>query len=88
MNDKYLYGGVPAEVQSAAGIKGTIIRTADGTLTFRVYHGAGQFTDYEVRHDDLSVTLDTDAMAAFYRVGDRDVLDHSPDVLGLKKIEV
>ena len=43
--------------------------------------------DYEVLHDDLSVTIDVDAMAAFYRVGERDVLDHSPDVLGLKKID-
>lgn len=87
MSGKYLYGGVPAEVESAAGVKGIIIRTFDGALTFRVYHDRERFTDYEIRHDDLSVTIDAEELAAFYRVGERCILDHSPQVLGLKKIE-
>ena len=87
MNDKYLYGGVPAEVKPAAGAKGIIIRTLDGALAFRVYHDGGHFTDYQIRHDDLSVTIDVDALASFYKVGERDILDHSPQVLGLKKVE-
>ena len=87
MNDKYLYGEQPAEVESAAGAKGVLIRTLDGAVTFRVYHNRERFTDYEIRHDDLSVTIDADALAAFYKVGERDILDHSPQVLGLKKIE-
>jgi hypothetical protein len=38
MTDKYLYGELPAEVKSAAGVKGVIVRTLDGAMTFRVYH--------------------------------------------------
>ena len=85
--DKYLYGGQSAEAESADGAKGVLIRARDGTLMFRVYHDNESFTDYEIRHDDLSVTIDKDALAAFYRVGEDYILDHSPQVLGLKKIE-
>lgn len=46
VTDKFLYGELLAEVQSAAGVKGVLIRTA----------------------------------------GERNILDHSPPVLGLKKI--
>lgn len=87
MTDKYLYGELPAEVESAAGVKGVLLRTLGGGMVFRVYHDRDRFTDYEIRHDDLSVTIDTDELAAFYKVGERDILDHSPQVLGLKKIE-
>jgi len=86
MNGKYLYGKLPAEVEQAAGVKGVIIRTFDGVLMFRVYHDPKRFTDYEIRHDDLSVTIDADALAAFYEVGERRILDHSPQVLGLKNL--
>lgn len=85
MNHTYLYGGAPAQVESAAGAKGVIIRTLDGAVMFRVYHDRDRFTDYELRHDELSVTIDADELAAFYRVGGRDVLDHDPHVLGLRK---
>ncbi len=87
MKSRYLYGGKPADAKSAAGTKGTIIRALDGALMFRVYHGRERFTDYEIRHDDLSVTIDEDALAAFYKVGENYILDHSPQVLGLKKVE-
>ena len=85
-DDKYLYGGLPAEVKSAAGVKGVLIRTLEGAMVFRVYYDRGHFTDCEIRHDDLSVIIDTDALAAFYRIEGRDVLDHSPEVLGLEKL--
>ena len=87
MNDKCLYGGVPAEVSSAAGAKGTLIRTLGGAMVFRVHHDRERFTDHELRHDDLGVTIDAEELAAFYKVGEHDILDHSPQVLGLKKIE-
>lgn len=87
MNEKYLYGKAPAEVKPAAGVKGVLIRALDGALMFRVYHDREQFTDYEIRHDDLSVTIDKDELATFYKVGEEHILDHSPEVLGLKKIE-
>ena len=86
MNDKYLYGEQSAEVESAAGVKGVLIRTLDGALMFRVYRDREHFTDHEIRHDDLSITIDADALAAFYKVGERRILDHSPQVLGLKNL--
>jgi len=86
MTDKYLYGALPAEVESAAGVKGVIVRTLDGTMVFRIYNDRECFTDYEIRNDDLSVTIDTDELAAFYQIGERHILDHGPQVLGLKKI--
>lgn len=87
MSSKYLYGKMPAEAKPAAGVKGMLIRALDGAVMFRVYHDRERFTDYEIGHDDLSVTIDEDALAAFYKVGEHSILDHSPDVLGLKKIE-
>lgn len=39
-----------------------------------------------MRHDDLSATIDADELAAFYRAGEHDILDHGPEVLGLKEI--
>jgi len=88
VNDKYLYGMMPAEVKPADGVKGVLIRTHDGTIMFRVYHNNERFTDYEIRHDDLSVTIDKDELAAFYKAcpraggdGDQHILDHSPEVL-------
>ena len=41
MNEKYLYGEAPAEAKPAAGVKGVIIRSFDGTLMFRGYHDRG-----------------------------------------------
>ncbi|MGQ0592583.1 MAG: hypothetical protein ACT4QB_08025 [Gammaproteobacteria bacterium] len=85
-SDSFLYGQLPAEVQPAAGVRGVLIRTADGEMVFRVYDGPERFTDYEIRHDDLSVTIDADELAAFYTVEERNILDHSPQVLGLRKV--
>lgn len=85
--DKYRYGGQPAEAEPAAGVRGTITRAFDGAMMFRVYHDHERFTDYAIRHDDLSVTIDKDAMAAFYKVCEERILDHSPQVLGLERIE-
>ena len=87
MSDRYLYGKTPAEVEPEDGVNGVLIRTLDGAFMFRVYHDRKRFTDYEIRHDDLNVTIDKDALAAFYEVGEGCILDHSPQVLGLKKID-
>lgn len=87
MKHKYIYSGGPAETKSAAGVKGVIVRALDGTLMFRVYHDGKCFTDYEIRHNDLSVTIDKDELAAFYSVGEEHILDHSPQVLDLKEID-
>ena len=86
MSNKYLYGGRPAEVQPAAGIAGVLIKAAGDGLAFRVYQEDGIFTDYEIRHDELALTIAEDELATFYKIGDRFILDHSPQVLGLRKV--
>jgi len=84
----YWYGNKAATVTPANGVKGIIIRTVNGGYSFRVYHDdQHNFTDYDIRHDNLTVTIDVDELAAFYEAGERYVLDHSPEVLGLKEVE-
>ncbi|MCW2601812.1 MAG: hypothetical protein JWM02_3641 [Frankiales bacterium] len=85
MSDSYLYGGVVTQATSAAGVKGVLLRSPSGPMIFRVYRDGHEFTDYEIRHDELAVTIDPEELAMFYRDGDRDVLDHRPEVLGLKR---
>ena len=89
MNPKYLYGKQPAEIEPAAGVKGVLIRSPNGVVSFRVYHDKDKeyFTDYDIRHDDLEVTIAEDELAAFYKLGEDNILDHSPEVLGLKSAE-
>jgi hypothetical protein len=83
----YLYRGKPASVTSAAGIKGVLLCSATGRTIFRVYGEGHEFTDYELRHEELGVTIDPEELAAFYRMSGGDVLDHSPEVLGLERIQ-
>ena len=84
MTEKYIYGKKVTDVESAAGVKGVLIRSGSD-LFFRVYKERGLFEDYEIRHDDLSMTIDPDELASFYHRDDHYMLDHSPSVLGLKK---
>ena len=36
--------------------------------------------------DFILNSIDKEALVAFYNVGEHDILDHSPQVLGLKKV--
>jgi hypothetical protein len=85
MAGTYRYAKSQAEEESASGVSGVLCRGADGNYFFRVYHADESFTDYELLHDDLPVTIDQDALASFYRLHDHNVLDHSPQVLGLER---
>lgn len=77
-----------AEVSSANGTRGFLCKSAvDGSYFFRVYEANEAFTDYDLRHEELEVTISPDAMASFYRIGDDHILDHSPEVLGLQQDE-
>ncbi len=88
MAEKYHYAKTVAEVSDAGGVRGFLLRSAvDGSFFFRVYHDNGEFTDYEIHHDDLEVTIAPDALASFYKFNDRLILDHSPEVFGLEKVE-
>jgi hypothetical protein len=59
----------------------------DGRYFFRVHGADDSFTDFDVRHDDLSVTIAPSAMASFYERGADHILDHSPAVLGLRPVD-
>ena len=65
------YGVSEAIVSPAAGVTGFLLKRADGSFFFRVYGSNGDFTDYDIRHDDLEVTISPDAFASFYQIGDR-----------------
>lgn len=86
MIEKYKYGKHEAEVTDANGVRGFLLRSIDGSFFFRVYDEKHDFIDYEIHHNDLEVTIVPDALAAFYQFNDRTILDHSPQVLGLKKV--
>ena len=69
---------------SANGVKGHILDCFSGEYVFRVYNQDHTFTDYDLRHCDLSVTI-TDEDAFFYTDGLVQTLDHSPETLGVKE---
>lgn len=70
-------------IQSADGISGHLLYTGEGRYIFRVYGQGDQFVDYDLCHSDLHVTI-VDKDAFFYQDGSRNVLDHSPETLGIK----
>jgi hypothetical protein len=68
---------------SADGVEGHLIYTAMGKYMFRVYTDEGEFTDYDLHHSDLCVTI-TDKDATFYSDAFSNRLDHSPATLGVE----
>ena len=79
--------GKQVNVKPANGVEGFLLQSGvDGTWSFRVYETEDkrQFTDYELFHQDLQITIDSDEMASFYDDGENQWLDYSPQVLGLE----
>jgi hypothetical protein len=68
---------------SADGVEGVLIWCADGVYRFRVYTDSFEFTDYDLLHSDLSVTI-TDKTASFYSDDEGNRLDHDLATLGIK----
>lgn len=71
-------------ILSAEGVQGQLIYTSTGAYMFRVYTDNFEFTDYDLLHCDLSVTI-TDKDATFYSDERGNRLDHSPATLGNKE---
>ena len=69
--------------KSAVGVEGQLIYTGAGVYVFRVYTDNYKFTDYDLLHCDLSVTI-TDKDATLYTDEHGNRLDHSPATLGLQ----
>ncbi len=86
MKNTYQYENKEVEEENASGISGVLCKGSDGNYFFRVYHTDISFTDYDLRHDDLPIIIEQSAMASLYRSEDLNILDHSPEVLGLKKV--
>jgi hypothetical protein len=68
---------------SAHGVEGQLIYIDSGKYMFRVYTDNFEFTDYDLLHCDLSVTI-TDEDATFYSDDRGNRLDHSPATLGVE----
>ena len=69
----------------AQGLSITLIRTFDGDVMAREYHADGSFTDHDILHSDLAVTI-TDTDAWIYSNSQGTVIDHSPSTLGTDSI--
>lgn len=67
------------KTKSANGLTGMLIQTLD-SMKFRVYNNERMFTDYDIRHYDLQVTI-VDPDAYIY---DNKYIDHSPQTLGIE----
>ena len=66
---------------SANGMSGVLLPIG-GSMVFRIYKENGDFTDYDIYHSDLCVTI-ADEDAYFYMGKDGEpYLDHSPATLG------
>ena len=75
------------KIINANGVQGVLLNPyhQDGKWMFRVYEEDGAFTDYELCHSDLCVRIN-DADASFYEgISGKDILDHSPETLGIKE---
>jgi hypothetical protein len=61
----------------AKGVKGYLLYTFNNETVFRVYGEDHSFTDYDIHHCDLELTINDDD-ATFYEFEDgRSILDHS-----------
>ena len=69
------------KITPANGVTGHLLRLGYDVV-FRVYDENHQFTDYDLTHTDLCVTI-TDPDATFYSEPRSDRLDHSPQTLGV-----
>ena len=82
--------GKKIQVENAEGKSGIIIRNYfDNTYSLRVYsdEAISNFTDYQIRHDDLSVLI-SDKSASFYKDNKGNAwLDCDPLALNYKEIK-
>ena len=72
-------------IKPAKGTKGYLLYTLNKEYMFRVYKEDHSFTDYDILHCDLELTINDDD-ATFYNFDDgRSILDHSYEVAGENK---
>ncbi len=75
-----VYGKQTATETPAGGVTGVLCRSIDNTYFFRIYHEVKTFTDYDLRHADMAITIAADEMASFYTMKNGNkALDHSSE---------
>ena len=84
---KYEYRKKVAQVSSADGITGFLLRDVGSKFFFRIYGPDHSFADYEIWHMDLQITID-DPSAAFYEVGGQRILDYGSYEYRKKAVQV
>ena len=83
MNHAAIIEKTAMTIKPANGVTGHLLRSGYDVV-FRVYDENHQFTDYDLTHSDLCVTI-TDEDAAFYSEPRSDRLDHSSATLGIEE---
>lgn len=69
--------------KSADGQEGYLIWCGGDRYVFRIYDEKHEFVDYDIRHSDMRIRI-VDSDAFFYQDGASNIIDHSPDTLGIK----
>lgn len=64
-------------------LKGYLMRGYNGTVFFRTYQD-NDFTDYEIIHHDLEITID-DNSATIREINGKNYIDHDDATLGINK---
>ena len=67
--------------KSANGVTGCLLPIGE-VWVFRVYTQDGEYTDYDIFHSDLSVTINDEDAYFYERRSGEPYLDHSPATLG------
>ena len=67
-------------IKSAKGLKGVLCRY-QGNMFLRVTNEDNTYTDYDIFHYDMNVTIDDDD-AHIYKDEDGYYIDYSPETLG------
>jgi len=67
-------------IKSAKGLKGVLCVSAGFTF-LRVNNEDNTYTDYDIFHYDMNITIDDDD-AHIYKDGDEYYIDYSPETLG------
>jgi len=70
-------------IKSANEVSGVLLPVGR-TWVFRVYHNDGEFTDYDIYHSDLQITINDEDAYFYKRENGESYLDHSPQTLGIK----
>jgi hypothetical protein len=67
-------------IKSAKGLKG-LLCVSTGFTFLRVTNEDNTYTDYDIIHSDMNITIDDDD-AHIYKNGDQYYIDYSPETLG------